>query len=70
LVTVDDDPGVARDLLQRHGPDYRAVRAEPGPQVLKALRETELHMTGRRLTSPPRRDFSPRRRRTLRPGWI
>jgi hypothetical protein len=42
LVTVDDDPRVARDLLRRYGSDYRAVRAELGPQVLEALREMKL----------------------------
>src|SRR5262249_36087511 len=50
LATVDDDPGVARDLLRRYGPDCRAVRAEWGPQVLEALQETELRVTGRQLT--------------------
>src|SRR5215467_6630739 len=50
LATAGDDPGVALDLLRRYGPDCRAVRAEWGPQVLEAMRETELRVTGRQLT--------------------
>ena len=41
---------VARDLLRRYGSDYRAVRAELGTQVLEALRQGKLRVTGRQLT--------------------
>jgi thioredoxin reductase (NADPH) len=43
LLTVDDDPGVARaierDLRRRFGSEYRVVRAESGEQALDVLRQ-------------------------------
>src|SRR5262249_15730691 len=52
LATAGDDPGVARDLLRRYGPDCRAVRAEWGPQVLEAPQEMKLRMTPQQLPPP------------------
>src|SRR3954453_8955885 len=46
LLTVDDDPEVARsrarDLRQKYGEDYRIRRAESGPDALDALKELKL----------------------------
>ncbi|NHC43667.1 FAD-dependent oxidoreductase [Motilibacter aurantiacus] len=43
LLSVEDDPGVARaiarDLRRRYGGTHRVVRAESGPEGLDALRE-------------------------------
>jgi len=46
LLTVDDDPGVARaierDLRRRFGSEYRVVRAESGEQALDVLSKLKL----------------------------
>src|SRR5947199_10076188 len=46
LLTVDDDPSVARavarDLRRQYGEAYRVVRTESGPQALETLRELKL----------------------------
>jgi len=43
ILTVDDDPGVARavarDLRRRYGTTHRVVRADSGPEALEVLQE-------------------------------
>src|SRR4051812_32679123 len=42
ILTVDDDPqvlrAIGRDLLTRHGRDFRVVRAQSGAEALEVLR--------------------------------
>src|SRR6201999_1774443 len=46
IITVDDDPdvarAVARDLRRKYASEYRIVRAESGASALEALRELKL----------------------------
>jgi thioredoxin reductase (NADPH) len=42
LLTVDDDPSVARDLRRHYGQDHRVLRAGSGAEALDALRELKL----------------------------